>query len=584
VDSTGKVEAKLPGETTVIVIYPHPDGKYMRSNVPVSITYPALSRIEFDDPPKAIMSDIPTPIYANILDKMNMVRDDLEVNYSSSNPKVASFDAFNNLTGHQPGKATITARVDDITAEYEIKVEKNPVAEIQLSANTDRALSGDVIYFEAKTLDKSGSEVDVPVTFSFVGKSAEQSEFAGGLIKDDGRFVAYQAGVYTVTAVCGKNSAQKVVKIGDRQEEIKRDIKLVGKGSVTDKHTSDLWVWEGVDGRDYAVTGTWGADGEAFFWDVTDPANMVPVDTVQVDARTVNDVKVSEDGRICIISREGASNRKNGIIILDVTDPSNVWTIAEYSDGLTGGVHNLFIYDNHVFALSNAERYDIINIEDPAAPYKVGEYEIQTPGHSIHDVWVVDGIAYSSNWHDGVHIVDVGNGIAGGTPAKPVKITSFTYPSGWNHAAFPFFSKSTGKFYVIAGDEAFPYGLNIKDDPVIAAGWLHVFDVTDMENPVEVAKYEVEGAGSHNFWVDGETLYVANYNAGLRVVDISGELMGDLRKQGREIGWFMPTDPKGYVPNAAFTWGPQPHKGHIFFSDWNSGLWSVKMEEKRLKN
>jgi len=25
------------------------------------------------------------------------------------------------------------------------------------------------------------------------------------------------------------------------------------------------------------------------------------------------------------------------------------------------------------------------------------------------------------------------------------------------------------------------------------------------------------------------------------------------------------------------TWGPQPYKGHIFFSDWNSGLWAVEL-------
>ena len=45
----------------------------------------------------------------------------------------------------------------------------------------------------------------------------------------------------------------------------------------------------------------------------------------------------------------GASNRKNGIVILDVTNPRNVTNLSEFSDGLTGGVHNLFIYDNHVF-------------------------------------------------------------------------------------------------------------------------------------------------------------------------------------------------------------------------------------------
>ena len=69
----------------------------------------------------------------------------------------------------------------------------------------------------------------------------------------------------------------------------------------------------------------------SYFWDVTDPSNILKIDSVQVDARTVNDVKVSEDGKIAIISREGASNRKNGIIIIDVTNPRDVKIISEYT-------------------------------------------------------------------------------------------------------------------------------------------------------------------------------------------------------------------------------------------------------------
>ena len=57
------------------------------------------------------------------------------------------------------------------------------------------------------------------------------------------------------------------------------------------------------------------------------------VDTVRVDARTVNDVKVSEDGRVAVISREGASNRRNGIVLLDVSDPTaGVRVISSYDD------------------------------------------------------------------------------------------------------------------------------------------------------------------------------------------------------------------------------------------------------------
>jgi hypothetical protein len=100
------------------------------------------------------------------------------------------------------------------------------------------------------------------------------------------------------------------------------------------------------------------------------------------------------------------------------------------------------------------------------------------------------------------------------------------------------------------------------------------------ESPKEVARYQVPEAGTHNFWVKDDTLYVAYYNAGLRVVDISGELMGNLYEQGREIAKYVPTHHEGKIPNAAMSWGPQPYKGYIFMSDWNSGLLALKLEEE----
>ena len=577
--SSGLLTAMEGGEAQVIVMY-SPSQKRedrVRADINITVAYPPIAKIQFGELPEKIYAGTSIPLYLNVIDEKQNVRKDLIPQVVSENIAVAETDAFNNLLPKTPGKCLLTAELDGVDNTQEIEVLPNPVKEIELTTEMLLAKTGDVIPFVAVTKDESGKEItDVPVLYTFQGKSTNPSYSAAGMIEQDGRFVAYEAGMYQITATCGSLSATKAVKIAPR--DVQKPIEFVGRGAVNNVHTSDLWVWEGVDGRDYAVTGTWGADGEAYFWDVTDPGNIVGIDTFQVDARTVNDVKVSEDGKVCIISREGASNRKNGIVILDVTDPSKVKQHSIFDEGLTGGVHNLFIHKGHVYALSNGQRYDIINIEDPTKPKKVGTFELDSPGHSIHDVWIEDGIAYSSNWHDGVQMVDVGNGIKGGTPASPKKISSYAYPSGWNHAAFPFKSESTDKFYVIAGDEAFPRGINLNDNPTYPAGYLHVIDFTDLDNPREVAHYEVPGAGSHNFWIEGETLYVANYNAGLRIVDISGDLMGDLFKQGREIAWFKPTDPKGRVPNAPMTWGPQPHKGHIFFSDWNSGIWAVKMK------
>ncbi len=578
------IKSLAPGEFMITAMSIGDDP--VRMNIPVNVAYPPVTAVSFANMPDNYYSDTSFPLEFVVTDASGAIRENVDVTVSSSDTKVASVNMFNEIKLHKNGKATLTAKAEDVSVNLRIDVKNNPTDVIALSNNyEDKTIrTGDVVHFEAEAQTSRGSKVeDAPITYSFIATPDDDlGQGASAMIEQDGRFVANVPGKYTVLARSGNNVAEHSFRVTYRN--VQRPVEVLGRGIVPDVKTSDLWVWEGVDGRDYAVTGTWGARGEAFFWDVTDPSNIHTIDTVQVDARTVNDVKVSEDGRIAVITREGASNRKNGIIILDVTDPSNVKILSEYTEGLTGGVHNSFIYKDHVYAVNNGRKYDIINIEDPTNPHTVGVFELDTPGHSIHDVWIQDGIAYSSNWSDGIVAVDIGSNTsadmpgAGGSPENPVQLGSYKYPSGWNHAAFPFKSKSTGDFYVAAGDEAFPYGLNF-DGPNRAAGWVHFIKFDGWDKPSEVARYQVPEAGSHNYWIEDDVLYAAFYNGGLRVVDLSGELMGDLYQQGREIAMFLPSDKNAAIPNATFTWGPQPYKGMIFMSDWGSGIWCIKLGE-----
>jgi hypothetical protein len=199
---------------------------------------------------------------------------------------------------------------------------------------------------------------------------------------------------------------------------------------------------------------------------------------------------------------------------------------------------------------------------------------------------VHDGIAYSSEWGNGVVVVDVGNGRWGGSIENPVFVTNVPYPVGRTHAAFPYYQESTGRFYLFLGDEILNRdgaawggaGLGGEKQPEVTSGYVHVIDFTDPENPRDVARYEVPEFGTHNLWVEDDVLYVAYYEGGVRVVDVEGELLGNLADQGREIAVFKAFDPDGLIPNAPMAWGPQPHKGHLFFSDHNSGLWAVKVQ------
>ena len=569
----------------------------------VHVPEPALKKIVFMNLTDELYTNTSFELKSNVLDEANQLRSEVEVSYSSSNPKVLDINTIGILTAYRPGKVTITANAGEITQDFNLKIKKNPVVDLSIEIKNKKIRTGDVEKIIANAFDRRKKLItDVPIIFSFSGKA----DYGRGLpaaaqITSDGRFVAETAGTYTVSA--SVNGLVRTQTLEVELRDVSKDIQLVGFGLVSNVKTSDLWIWPGIgkhEGKDFAVTGTWGANGEAYFWDVTDPSNMVIIDTVTVDARTVNDVKISEDGRVGVITREGASDRKNGFVILDVSDPFNVTISAAYNDDMTGGVHNVFIYENHVYAVNNGRKYDIINIDDPKKPFRVGVYELDTPGHSIHDVWIEDGIAYSSNWADGVHAVDVGGlkfdetdrsskqfnpllAKAGqGSPSNPVHLADLKDPNGHNHAAFPFKSQSTEKFYIVGGDEWFPWRYPGKPRPYQPRGGFHFLDFTDIENPKEEAVYTITEAGSHNHWIQGDTLIAAYYNAGLRIVDISGDLLGDLYRQGREIAFYMSSQTDGHIPNSTNVWGAIPYKGLIYFTDMYSGLYCVKLVDKQI--
>jgi hypothetical protein len=365
---------------------------------------------------------------------------------------------------------------------------------------------------------------------------------------------------------------------------------LVGRGPVTKTLTSDLYVFKGANQRNYVYTGTWGNcsgcyGDRMYVWDVTDPSSPVLTDSVKVDARIINDVKVNKAATIAVITREGASSRRNGIVLLSLEDPAHPKVLSEYWETLTGGVHNVYIDGNYVYAVHDGTSdMHVIDISNPADPIQVGRWGVPAhPDKYLHDVWVAEGLAYLSYWDDGLIIVDVGNGIKKGTPQKPEYVSQYRYmyevngfQYGNTHSAFPY-TNAAGNKYVFISDEILPPELDIQKPETYPSGYVHVVDISNVQDPIEVAEYVLPRAGSHDMWVEDDVLYVAYYNAGLRAVDVSGTLRGDLGQEGREIGAFATSDSLAFVQNRPFTWGPQPFEGLVYASDHTSGLWVMRL-------
>ena len=541
------------------------------AEIPVKVNDYPVARIDIDPPGYASYAGTSFTLTGRAITTAGEEHAEEVVEWSSADEAVATVTGDGRLELVAPGTVTVVGEAGGVRGELALDVVANPVERVTVSAPESRVRTGDVVRMAVAAMDASAEPVD-DVALAYRVEGADGAAAATATTYMDGAFVAEEPGQYTVRVDAG--TAAEAVDIEVFPREATREVSLVGQGPLGTT-SSDLWVFEGLDGRDYAYTGTMSA-ATMYAWDVTDPAAPAIVDSVSVDGRRVNDVKINDERTIAIVTSENASNRRNGITLIDITNPADPETITHYTEGLTGGIHNVWFVGDLVYAINDGTLdVHIIDISDPANPFEAGRWGLDKPNKYLHDVSVVDGIAYLSYWNDGLVMLDVGDGRWGGTPTEPQPISSYSYLYDINGALFgnTHHAIRYGD-YVFLGDEIF--GCPECDGP---RGYVHVVDVSDIENPREVAEFRLPDAGSHNLWVEDDLLYIAYYQGGLRIVDVSGELRGDLLAQGREVASFM-TTPEG--ENTTMAWGPQPYKGNIFVSDMRTGLWVMNLAPARV--
>jgi hypothetical protein len=445
------------------------------------------------------------------------------------------------------------------------------------------------------------------IRFKLSAKDAAGQEIAGlsptwlfapgkGEIGPDGSFVGYEAGTYTVSASLGARSAQTTVTLSAR--DVRRPATVLGSVVRSAFPTSEVWLHPT---QDIAYLGTHLGGDRVYVLDVSNPEDPKIIDSVTVNARVINDVMTDEQGKVLVITREGADDRKNGIVIASLENPRKPRIVGEFTQGVTAGVHSAYVYTQprfgtHVYLTNDGTgALHIVDITNPAQPKEVAQWK--TPrvdaGRSLHDIDVRDGMVYASYWNDGLVILDVGKGIKGGSPSNPQLVSQYKYDLNAMYKQVeavdgPGFIRGTHtawryKDYVFIADEVFTNAdiqALMTKQASRAYGRLQVIDVSDVLNPKSVAFYEPEYGGVHNVWVAGDTLYMGAYNAGFRAFDISGELRGDLRAQQREIAHVNPVSPNGFIPNFAMTWGVVVKNGIAYVNDFNSGLYIVRIGGK----
>ena len=579
-DSEGEVIFHQPGEVTVGAVVGGKTG-YAR----VSVLLPTEAKVDIAPLQDALVAGGKALLSATVRFANGDPRTDLAVHWTSKSPDVATVDDSGTVAGIKPGSAVVVATVGPANAELTVRVAADHIQRVDVVPGLTAAKTGDVVHFTAKAQGAKGNSGKALVTnWSVSGP--------GAAVYSDGAFVAELPGTYQVTASIGPHSGVASVTVTPRN--IQRELKVVAHIPIQGAggqpiQTSEEWV---VGNHLYVAT----VSDRVFCYDISDPSNPEPLDSMKADARLINDISTTADQKVGVFTREGASNRKNGIVLFDASDPAHFKVISEYTETVTGGVHSAFINSHYAYITDDATgSLRIIDFQDPAHAKEVARWQTEnatasviagpmgpmSSGRYLHDLYVKDGLAFLAYWRDGLIILDVGNGVKGGSPEHPQLVSQFKYNhhelygNGWlagTHAAFRY------KNYVFMGDEVFPAEFELDSkDRIPVRGILHVMDISDMEHPREVANYEVPEGGIHNIWADNDTLYAGDYAGGGRVIDISGELRGNLYQQGREIARIWTGDPGGFRPNLPFSWGAQPANGLIFYNDINTGIWIAKL-------
>ncbi|TCI93219.1 choice-of-anchor B family protein [Tenacibaculum sp. M341] len=336
---------------------------------------------------------------------------------------------------------------------------------------------------------------------------------------------------------------------------------------------SDIWGWtDATTSKEYAIICM---SNTTAFVDVTDPINPVFLGRLNSSAgsNSWRDAKVYGNYVYIVADNVGS----HGMQVFDLTKLRNVTSPVNFTADTVytgvGSCHNIVINESKGMAYlvgcrsANGGGPIFIDISDPLNPTSLGNYS--GDGYS-HDAQVVTyngpdaehagkEIYIGSNENE-VVVLDVTD------KANVTKISSISYPQiGYTHQGW----FTDNQEYFILGDETDEQSFGFNTRTLI-------FDLRDLDNPVLSSTYTGETrAIDHNGYVKGNLYYMANYRAGIRVLDISN--ISAATNSMDEVGFF---DTYPSNDNASFNgaWSVYPYfaSGNIIISDIERGLFIVR--------
>lgn len=354
------------------------------------------------------------------------------------------------------------------------------------------------------------------------------------------------------------------------------DYDLLSQIDLSDLNGSsgnDCWGWtDPTTSKEYALMGM---DSGTAFIDITDPVNPIILGNLRTFSVNSSWRDIKTYGNYAFIVSEAASH---GMQVFDLTKLRDVninnAPVVFSSDAVYSGfgnAHNIVINEGSPYAYAVgtstfAGGPHIINISDPLNPSASGGY---SGGGYSHDAQVVTyngpdsdhtgkEICIGSNENE-IVIVDVSDKF------NPILISTVNYSNiGYTHQGW----LTEDHRYFILGDETDELNVGFNTRSI-------VFDFIDLDNPTVRRNYSgPTQAIDHNGYVKDNQFFLANYTAGVRIINVSSIT------NMSEVGFFD-TFPNNDAASFNGAWSVYPFfpSGNIIVSDINNGLFVIRKSQ-----